>query len=153
MAPDPSHFFPRITYHVLWMQVTLSAHSNSCLPQWDVNVELVPSPLQPCFIVGKDVRPYNSSRMRLILLLSNTFSSDPSAQSNSPSHLHVAMIQLESFLHMKSFPGVQDLGGQWSSSELSVQSLFPSHTQCFTMHFPLRHVNSADVHVASAQNH
>lgn len=107
-------------YQELWIQVILSPHSNSIFPHLEV-----------IFILSGE----------------QPFSSDPSWQSYSPSHrfyrtfilkpsfqreaiisnnpTQFAKMQEESFLHIKSFPGVQVLGGQFSSSELSVQSLLP----------------------------
>lgn len=85
-------------------------------------------------------------RRKLIIKLLLTCSSFPSMQSYSPSHLHFAAMQNFS-LHCNS--EAQVTFGQFSSSELSPQSLSKSQAQRFCIHLPFLHVNSSDLHVSS----
>lgn len=71
-------------------------------------------------------------------------SSEPSAQSASPSQTHNRGTHC-ALLHLKEVE-LHVVGGQEASSLPSSQSISPSHTNAVVTHWPLPHLNSPSIH-------
>lgn len=97
---------------------------------------LVPSQYQLCGMQIPEVRQRNClSEHWFGAMDGQPSSSEPSSQSEMPSHLYDSWMHCLRLLHLNWEPE-QVMGGQSRSSALSKQSLSPSQTQDWGMQWP-----------------